>query len=171
MGSSNGGGPVPDEATPQMTGVSAESSRDELAILFDGLDSGVYRYAGRVGNGALQRWAHARGWRAWLLRGDDITDKRTFLDASARALCFPAYFGHNWDAFDECIRDLAGQRAAGYLLVIDAPRAFAVGAPADWQTALQILAEAAAFWQAQGSPFYVLLRRTAGSVSSVPLLR
>jgi hypothetical protein len=42
----------------------------------------------------------------------------------AAALDFPDYFGHNWDAFEECIRDLEdwlGGSAVG-ILVSDADR-------------------------------------------------
>ncbi len=34
-------------------------------------------------------------------------DKASFLAACARDLRFPEYFGHNWDAFEECLRDFA----------------------------------------------------------------
>lgn len=35
-----------------------------------------------------------------------------------RAFAFPDYFGHNWDAFDECMGDLAWLPARSYRLVI-----------------------------------------------------
>lgn len=34
-------------------------------------------------------------------------DKEDLLRAIGTALGFPAYFGANWDAFDECLRDVA----------------------------------------------------------------
>ena len=36
-----------------------------------------------------------------------IQSKAALLDALSDALCFPDYFGGNWDALDECIRDLS----------------------------------------------------------------
>lgn len=36
-----------------------------------------------------------------------IKSKATLLDALSVALRFPDYFGANWDALDECIRDLS----------------------------------------------------------------
>ncbi len=40
------------------------------------------------------------------LDGRRCRTDRQFLDAVADALGFPEYYGHNWDAFDECFRDL-----------------------------------------------------------------
>ncbi len=40
------------------------------------------------------------------------------LDAIATALRFPDYFGGNWDAFDECLRDMSWAPAAGYVLTV-----------------------------------------------------
>lgn len=46
----------------------------------------------------------------WALREVDLSgvhDKRGFIDAWARGLDFPAWHGHNWDAFEELLRDLS----------------------------------------------------------------
>jgi hypothetical protein len=45
------------------------------------------------------------------------TDEELF-EAIAGALRFPDYFGHNWDALDECLRDLEWLKASGYALII-----------------------------------------------------
>ena len=44
-------------------------------------------------------------WQAEL-DGELCRSDRQFFDEAARALGFPAYFGHNWAAFDECFGDL-----------------------------------------------------------------
>lgn len=38
--------------------------------------------------------------------GPDLTDKHSLLKIISDELGFPDYFGFNWDALDECLRDL-----------------------------------------------------------------
>jgi hypothetical protein len=52
-----------------------------------------------------------------------IEDEGGLMDALAVGFSFPDYFGRNWDAVDECLRDLSWLPAAGYVLVVkDAER-------------------------------------------------
>ena len=78
---------------------------------------------------------------------------------AATALRFPADFGHNWDALEECLTDLAWAPAAGYLLLYDDAARLARAEPAAWAALRAILADVCAAWAARGVPFYVLLRR------------
>ena len=43
------------------------------------------------------------------LDGTKITDKQSFLKEIAIALKLPDWFGHNWDALEDCLRDLKGK--------------------------------------------------------------
>ena len=47
------------------------------------------------------------------LDGIKITSKESFLKEIAEALEFPDYFGHNWDALEDCLKDLKGK----YLII------------------------------------------------------
>lgn len=53
----------------------------------------------------------------------EVADDRDLLDAVAAALSFPEYFGRNWDALDECLRDLEWLPAEGWVLVVSGARA------------------------------------------------
>ena len=46
----------------------------------------------------------------------NITRKSTLLVSIATQLQFPDYFGENWDAFDECLRDLSWLPAGQVIL-------------------------------------------------------
>jgi hypothetical protein len=48
-------------------------------------------------------------------------NRAALLEEIAVALEFPAYFGRNWDAFEECLDDLAGEEPV-ILVVHDAKR-------------------------------------------------
>ncbi|MFI7491414.1 barstar family protein [Micromonospora echinaurantiaca] len=80
------------------------------------------------------------------------------------ALLFPGYFGWNWDALSDCLRDLSWLPADGYLIVVEnAPRLLSSSA-GDQHTLFRILSKAVHHWasplgQPHGKavPFTVLL--------------
>ncbi|MER7757086.1 barstar family protein [Kitasatospora sp. NPDC097643] len=76
--------------------------------------------------------------------------KDGMLSTWARALAFPEYFGHNWDAFEECLGDILHPATApdrprpGLLLLLDEADALLADAPeAELTTLLRILDAAA----------------------------
>ena len=84
-------------------------------------------------------------------------DKAGFLTACARDLGFPANFGANWDAFSDCINDLAWEAARGYVITIENVEPFVRHAPDEWATALEILRGAADAWRVRNRTFIVML--------------
>ena len=136
----------------------------------DELPAGVYRLEENLWTAAIADAAAAQDRRCFYLYGAAIFDKRTFLAACQEALGLPAYFGHNWDAFEETINDLSWAPAAGYVLLYDRVANFAVNRPAEWAIALDILRAAAAEWARRGVPFTVLLRQDGGAAGGVPKL-
>jgi hypothetical protein len=58
-------------------------------------------------------------WAVRRIRGEKSSDETRFFDEVAAALQFPYYFGENWDAFAECIRDLSWLWRPNFLLVFD----------------------------------------------------
>lgn len=121
---------------------------------------GLYRFNSRATADTLTNEADAAGWRLFYLDAARVRDKKTFLEKAARTLEFPGYFGHNWDAFEECVNDLSWAPASGYILLFQAPERMIKNARPEWDIAVEILATAVNNWIEQGVPFYVLLRGT-----------
>ncbi|AEB44545.1 hypothetical protein VAB18032_17205 [Micromonospora maris AB-18-032] len=75
-----------------------------------------------------------------------MTDADQVLYDFSDALCFPRYFGWNWDALSDCLEDLHWLPADGYLLIVDnAPRLLA-DSTQDRHTLFRILARAGHHW-------------------------
>lgn len=121
---------------------------------------GVYRFISRARPQPILAMITDWGWHAGYINGRFVNDKQTFLMAAGQAMAFPDYYGRNWDAFEEMVNDLSWITAAGYALLYDNAYRFAAAQPEAWQVALSILQSAANNWQAEGIPFYVLLRQS-----------
>jgi hypothetical protein len=142
-------------------------------VLADPAIAGIYRLPGRPPVAALRERIERAGLRCFTLDGDGITDKASFLRACAEALAFPAYFGRNWDAFEECLTDPSlapANGARGTVLLYDHTAPFIRHAPDDWAVALDILAGAVEYWRRTPTPLSVLLRRTGGLAPTLPRL-
>lgn len=59
---------------------------------------------------------------------------------------FPVYFGWNWNAFTDCLRDLTWMPADKYLVVIAHPDALLSEEPDELDTALRILRRVGRVW-------------------------
>ncbi len=123
---------------------------------------GLYRLLHRGNTAAIGAIVATHGWRFFHLDGRHARDKATFLAAAAAAMAFPAYFGHNWDAFEECVNDLSWAPASGYVLLYDHLWWLACDSAPAWQSACAILQEASRNWSKEGIPFYTLVRGTHG---------
>jgi Barstar (barnase inhibitor) len=82
----------------------------------------------------------------------------------ARALEFPDYFGHNWDALEECLADLEWMPAKGYILLLTDAIHVLPDDDAEYETFLEILRDAGEAWGSgqagmgarRATPFHVL---------------
>ena len=132
---------------------------------------GVYLISAVLGLEDVRAFAADRAFHYVSLDGDETLDKQSFLREVARALRFPAYFGENWDAFDESVRDLSWMPAKGYVLVYDGFDHLAQLDPAAWHTVLTFFHEATEYWGQRHIPMYVLLRGRASAAPGLPQLR
>ena len=117
--------------------------------------SGVYRAPPQVDSVREQAKKVGLMWLDLPLQA--VSDKQQFLAVCAKQLKLPSYFGGNWDALADCVRDFNWLKGAGFVLHIAGQEKFAKAAPDDFETALAVLTEAAAFWKERGTPFVVLV--------------
>ena len=130
---------------------------------------GVYRSHSKAQPSTSEEGFAADGWRCFTLDAATWNDKASLLAACQATFAFPAYFGHNWDALEECLNDLAWAPAAGYAILIDDVAVFAAQHPGEWETLLAILTEVTANWAKTDTPLFVLLRG-ARQYADVPWL-
>jgi RNAse (barnase) inhibitor barstar len=99
-----------------------------------------------------------------VVKGRHCKTPTTLFAEFSRALEFPDYFGHNWDALEECLADLEWLPAKGYILLITDAIHVLANDDAEYETFLEILRDAGEAWgggQAgmgtrQATPFHVL---------------
>lgn len=104
------------------------------------------------------RDAAAKARLAWLeLETARVRDKEGFLETCALDLDFPDWFGANWDALADCLKDLSWQAAPGYVILWRGGAALAGAAPDDFATALEIFRDAATYWKERDAVFLALL--------------
>lgn len=138
------------------------------ALLRGDLPAALYRCSSRVRSAAITRLAEAHGWRIYRLEGRGIGGKADLLTRSAEALRFPSYFGHNWDAFEECLNDMSWAPEEPALLLFDHAGRFAAAEPEQFATALEILASVAANRQGGPAPLVVLVRGGGRAAAHLP---
>jgi hypothetical protein len=138
------------------------------AQVFGSGASGVFRITGALAPARLGMQAGLHGLR---LAGADCSRVRTrrgLLRVVARALHFPAYFGLNWDAFEECLTDLEWLDQGGVVLALGRADRLAARAPRDFAMAIEVLQGAADYWAGEDRPFVALVQARART--SLPLL-
>ena len=124
-------------------------------ILSDGKLSGVYRPT--QGPNEIERTAKAVKLSVVKLDLRKVRGKKEFLARLAKALHCPPYFGMNWDALTDCMRDLSWLNDNGWVVMLLNGQEFAVKNQDDFMTAIDVLQTAAEYWRIHRKPFWVLL--------------
>lgn len=110
---------------------------------------------------ALAAAARDAGLRVRRIDLHGCRDRQTLLLRIAMALEFPPGWGRNWDGLMDALRDLswlpAPGLAPGYALFFDASEALQAARPADMETLLDMLAEAARWWADDDVPFWAFI--------------
>jgi RNAse (barnase) inhibitor barstar len=110
------------------------------ALLCGRRPAGLYQLPAGVLPGTLVAIARSQGWRTWVLDSARVRDKADFLRECAAVFGFPSWFGHNWDALADCLRDLHPLPAGGVIVWANV-ESFAASSPASLDTAIEIFTE------------------------------
>jgi len=101
------------------------------------------------------------GYVLRLVQGKKCTSPTGVFNEFARALEFPDYFGHNWDALEECLADLEWLPAKGYVVLITEAQAVIPDDEEEYETLLEVLNDAGEAWSkgqtttGRRAPFHV----------------
>jgi hypothetical protein len=118
--------------------------------LTDPARSGVYR---APGSAEIEDAVHGTTLDLAPVDLGGATDKESLLEQLAPALGFPAWFGGNWDALEDCLCDLAWRAGEGHVLVLQGYQDLP---PDDLGVLLDVLAASAAYWAGRSLPFFAV---------------
>ena len=96
--------------------------------------------------------ANALGFSSARIDLAGCIDKAGLLERTARALYFPDWFGHNWDAWFDCLVDLGWRPAPGHVLIFEHADELRRDSPEVFDTAVSILEEVAKVWARRDVP-------------------
>jgi len=104
------------------------------------------------------------GFALKIIKGRHCRTPANLFEEFAQVLEFPDYFGHNWDAMEECLADLEWLPAKGYILLITDAGCVLPEDEEEYETFLEVLRDAGESWgngQAgmgvrRATPFHVL---------------
>jgi RNAse (barnase) inhibitor barstar len=81
-----------------------------------------------------------------------VDSKSALLNAIAAGMKFPGYCGSNWDALEECLRDLK-EDERGWLVIFENADSLSSFPKPELATLLAVLADTSAFWKNEGRLF------------------
>jgi RNAse (barnase) inhibitor barstar len=126
----------------------------------------IYRWVPSIAAEPLSRSISASGGRCFCLDGARMTEPQLLMQEFAKQLEFPDYFGHNWDALEDCLADLGwlNKRLTHYVIWIDR-----------WESCaspilLEVLEQAVSLWADSATPLYVILSGAEAGLRSLPAL-
>jgi RNAse (barnase) inhibitor barstar len=115
-----------------------------------------------------EREAKAAGLAVFRMDIGHAHDKKDFLTHLAKGMHFPASFGMNWDALNDCLTDLDWIKGKGYVLIFEKSKHFAAGHKHEFDEAVEVLKTAADYWKDEGRPFWAFVHGAQGWDSGLP---
>ena len=136
-------------------------------LLRDPARSGVYRLPETA---AWVSQISATDYAVWRVDLGKVRSKAGLLAVLATTLEFPDWFGHNWDALQDCLTDLSWRPAPGYVVVLENCGGLAASAPETFATTLEVFRDAARWWAGEQVPFWVFVGGLADGPYNLPRL-
>lgn len=86
----------------------------------------------------------------------EVDSPAQLVSAIGKAFQVPSYFGENWDALDECLRDLEWLPASGYVLFLRGASELWAEDPRSAGRLVESWLMAAEEWGQRGVPFHLV---------------
>lgn len=137
------------------------------AILAAADKAGVYHLP-RLDKDSVLAAAEANGFATFRVDLVAAMDKDALLDGIGKAMAFPEWFGHNFDALADCLADMGWRPAEGYLVILEHCDGIHGRAEDDFATTLEVFEQAANEWRDQGIAFWCLVEMQADGIAWLP---
>ena len=115
--------------------------------------AGIFRLA-RKDLGALRQAAADLGQAFFLVDLSQARNVPGFIKAMKRDLQFPAWFGNNLDALNDCLTDFSWHPACGYVIVLS-DSGMLRATPTSFAALNEVLSCAVDAWNARQVPFRI----------------
>ena len=89
--------------------------------------------------------------------GTKINSKKDLLSRLASEMKFPTYFGNNWDALEECLKDLNWFIENGYVIRFINADKFIKDHPSDFRVLIEIAEAVANHWKFHKVEFILIV--------------
>ncbi len=94
------------------------------------------------------------GPHVFVIDGENCRSVKSLMGEFAKSLGFPSYFGHNWDALDDCLEDIESEPDSNVVVAIcNADSVLGIGHRI--VTLLEVLDRAAQFWERENPDHYL----------------
>lgn len=131
--------------------------------------TGVY-HVPPLGHEALREAAGQLGFAFHDVQLAENEQLSAAFEALGRDLCFPDWYGRNFDALADCLGDFSWEEAPGYVLVLTGADAFRAADPGAFSTLNEVFSAVVEQWRDQGTPFWVFYDLRSNGLASLPTL-
>lgn len=106
---------------------------------------------------SLKKDAISKGLKFFYINGSGINSKQELFSEFASACNLPEYFGFNFDALEECIKNCDVNPSSGYIYYIENAKSLEKNLGSDYKILLEIFKNAATEMKSNGIYFFVVL--------------